>query len=159
MRAASHPHAFLGVTSQGISAIVKTAGNPDCHVILRGGTKGPNYSSADVQAAAASLQKIQPDKAPSLMVDASHGNSQKDYRNQPKVIASVAEQVSNGEPSITGIMVESNLAAGRQDVPKDGSLKYGVSITDACVDWATTVEMLDQLNAASLKRRAAHANK
>ncbi|KAL7412298.1 3-deoxy-7-phosphoheptulonate synthase [Mrakia frigida] len=155
MRASSHPHAFLGMTSQGIAAIVKTAGNSDVHVILRGGTHGPNYSPEDVQAAAKSMKKTQPDLVPSLMVDASHGNSQKDYRNQPKVVASVASQVEAGEPSITGVMIESNLAAGRQDVPADGSLKYGVSITDACVDWLTTVDMLDSLNAAALSRMAA----
>ncbi|EED81474.1 predicted protein [Postia placenta Mad-698-R] len=155
MRASSNPHAFMGVTEQGLAAIVKTRGNQDVHVILRGGTKGPNYASEHVKAAASSIEKARPGHHPSIMVDCSHGNSQKNHENQAKVIDDICEQLAAGEKTITGVMVESHINAGRQDVPPEGpgALKHGVSITDACVDWPTTVEMLDKLNQAVKKRR------
>ncbi|KIJ53073.1 hypothetical protein M422DRAFT_79379, partial [Sphaerobolus stellatus SS14] len=101
-----------------------------------------------VQAAAKSFRKARPEYHPSIMVDCSHGNSEKNYLNQSKVLASVSEQIAGGDTSITGVMIESNINAGRQDVPPEGpsGLKYGVSITDGCVDWATTIDMLTQLN-------------
>ncbi len=133
--AASHPHHFLSVTKAGHSAIVHTAGNPDCHVILRGG-KEPNYSAEHVQAAAAQLAKA--GVTPKLMVDFSHANSRKDYTRQMEVARDVAQQLKNGEQNIMGIMVESHLVEGRQDKPET----YGQSITDACIGWDTTEELL-----------------
>jgi 3-deoxy-7-phosphoheptulonate synthase len=138
----------MGVTEQGIASIVKTRGNQDVHVILRGGTKGPNYASEHVRSAATTMEKARPQAHASVMVDCSHGNSQKNHNNQPKVVADICAQLEAGERNITGVMIESNINPGRQDVPAEGpsGLKYGVSITDACVDWDTTVEMLDRLN-------------
>ncbi|RDX44070.1 3-deoxy-7-phosphoheptulonate synthase [Lentinus brumalis] len=155
MRSASNPHAFMGVTEQGLAAIVKTRGNQDVHVILRGGTKGPNYGPEHVKAAAAAIEKARPSHHPSIMIDCSHGNSEKNHNNQPKVLASICAQLEAGERHITGVMIESHINAGRQDVPPEGpqGLKHGVSITDACVDWQTTVDMLNKLNAAVGKRR------
>ncbi|KLO07036.1 3-deoxy-7-phosphoheptulonate synthase [Schizopora paradoxa] len=158
MRAASAPHAFMGVTEQGLAAIVKTRGNQDVHVILRGGTKGTNYDAVSVQAASKAIEKARPGFHPSLMVDCSHGNSQKNHNNQPKIVSVIAEQLRAGDRSITGVMIESNIKSGRQDVPPPdqggpAALKYGVSITDACVDYETTRAMLDELNSAVRARR------
>jgi 3-deoxy-7-phosphoheptulonate synthase len=148
---ASHPHHFLGINAEGIASIVSTTGNRDCHLVLRGGKQGANYHPADLEKAAAELTQY--DLVPRLMVDCSHGNSQKDYRNQPKVIANIAEQLQQGSPYLMGVMVESHLVEGNQSVPPDLSkLTYGQSITDACVDFATTEEMLRSL-AHSLKSR------
>ena len=133
--AASHPHHFLSVTKAGHSAIVHTAGNPDCHVILRGG-KEPNYSAEHVRDAVAQLTKA--GVSPRLMVDCSHANSRKDYTRQMEVARDVAAQIRNGEQNIMGVMVESHLVEGRQDKPEI----YGQSITDACIGWDTTEEML-----------------
>mgnify|MGYP002742170763 FL=1 len=133
--AASHPHHFLSVTKAGHSAIVHTAGNPDCHVILRGG-KEPNYSAEHVRDAVAQLTKT--GVSPRLMVDCSHANSRKDYTRQMEVARDVAAQLQNGEQNIMGIMVESHLVEGRQDKPET----YGQSITDACIGWDTTEELL-----------------
>ncbi|KAF9219334.1 3-deoxy-7-phosphoheptulonate synthase [Gyrodon lividus] len=155
MRSSSNPHAFMGVTEQGLAAIVKTRGNQDVHVILRGGTKGPNYASEHVKSAAKAIEKARPQHHPSVMVDCSHGNSQKNHNNQPKVVDDICAQLAAGDRTITGVMVESHINAGRQDVPPEGpsGLKYGVSITDACVDWEVTVGMLDRLNEAVGQRR------
>jgi len=133
--AASHPHHFLSVTKAGHSAIVHTAGNPDCHAILRGG-KEPNYSAEHVKAAAEQLAKA--GVMPRLMVDFSHANSRKDYSRQMEVARDVAAQLQNGGQNIMGIMVESHLVEGRQDKPET----YGQSITDACIGWDTTEELL-----------------
>ncbi|EGY51964.1 3-deoxy-7-phosphoheptulonate synthase AroG [Neisseria shayeganii] len=143
--AASHPHHFLSVTKAGHSAIVHTAGNPDCHVILRGG-KEPNYSSEHVKAAAAELTKA--GVTPKLMVDFSHANSRKDYKRQMEVAADVAAQLKNGEDNIMGIMVESHLVEGRQDKPEN----YGQSITDACIGWDATEELLALMAEANRQR-------
>ncbi|KAI9571861.1 3-deoxy-7-phosphoheptulonate synthase [Boletus coccyginus] len=164
MRSSSNPHAFMGVTEHGLAAIVKTRGNQDVHVILRGGTKGPNYASEHVQAAAKAIEKARPKHLPSIMIDCSlvqeliilpDGNSQKNHNNQSKVIDDICSQLVAGDRTITGVMIESNINAGRQDVPAEGPscLKHGVSITDACVDWETTVGMLDRLNEAVGQRR------
>lgn len=155
IRASSKPHAFMGVTSQGLAAIVKTSGNSDLHIIHRGGSKGTNYSEEAVSASTSSLEKSIPDRFPSIMIDASHGNSEKDYRNQKKVIESVQNQLKNGNRNITGVMIESHLMEGKQGEPKDGKieeLKYGVSITDGCVGWEETVGMLQGLNQVNLTR-------
>ncbi|KAJ3862672.1 3-deoxy-7-phosphoheptulonate synthase [Lentinula novae-zelandiae] len=154
MHSASNPHAFMGVTEQGLASIVKTRGNQDVHVILRGGTKGPNFSSEYIKDAAKAISKKQ--QFASIMVDCSHGNSQKNHNNQPRVLQDVCDQLAAGERNITGVMIESNINDGRQDVPSVGpaALKHGVSITDACVDFDTTVDMLNRLNEAVGKRRA-----
>lgn len=143
--AASHPHHFLSVTKSGHSAIVHTAGNPDCHVILRGG-KEPNYNSEHVQSAAEQLSKA--GVTPKLMVDFSHANSRKDFRRQMEVAEDVAQQLRNGEDNIMGVMIESHLIEGRQDKPE----VYGQSITDACIGWDTTEVMLALLAKAQQNR-------
>lgn len=158
IRASSQPHAFMGVTAEGTASIVKTAGNPDLHIILRGGKRGTNYDAASIAQSKDELRKAIPDKHPSIMVDVSHGNSNKDYRNQPKGSADIAAQIASGQDAITGIMIESHINEGKQSEPKNGmtraDLQYGVSITDACVNFDTTVAMLDELHAAVLQRRA-----
>ena len=143
--AASHPHHFLSVTKAGHSAIVHTVGNADCHVILRGG-KEPNYDSDHVKAAAEQLTKA--GVTPKLMVDCSHANSRKDYTRQMEVAQDVAQQLRAGENNIMGLMVESHLVAGRQDKPE----VYGQSITDACIGWDATEEMLALLAEANRSR-------
>lgn len=133
--AASHPHHFLSVTKSGHSAIVHTAGNPDCHVILRGG-KEPNYSSEHVKSASAQLAQAK--VTPKLMIDCSHANSNKDYTRQMIVAEDIAAQIRNGENNIMGVMVESHLKEGKQAEP----IEYGKSITDGCIGWDTTETLL-----------------
>jgi 3-deoxy-7-phosphoheptulonate synthase len=150
VQAASHPHHFLAVTKEGRSAIAATRGNADCHVILRGG-RVPNYDAASVadvcqQLAAAGV-------APRVMVDASHGNSSKKPENQPAVVADIAAQIAAGGASISGVMVESHLVAGRQDIVAGCALTYGQSVTDGCIDWSTSVGVLDVLAQAVETRR------
>ena len=150
VKSASYPHHFMAVTKGGRSAIASTTGNEDCHVILRGGSQ-PNYDAASVSAAAAELHKA--GVAPMLMIDASHANSAKKPENQPAVIADVARQVASGEHRIVGAMIESNLVAGRQDVLPGMTLTYGQSITDGCIGWDTTVDVLEVLAEAVTARR------
>jgi len=151
--AATHPHHFLSVTKPGVVAIVGTEGNSDCFVILRGGSKGTNYDAASIAEAKAALDKKGVNHR--LMVDCSHGNSLKDHKNQPKVAAEIAEQISKGEQAIMGVMIESNINEGNQKVPAEGKsgLKYGVSITDACINWEDTESVLDTLAQAVKERR------
>jgi 3-deoxy-7-phosphoheptulonate synthase len=151
IRAAAAPHHFLSVTKFGHSAIVSTAGNPDCHVILRGG-KEPNFDENHVRAAAADLAAAKlPQK---VMIDFSHANSRKDYKRQMEVCADTCAQVSAGNQAIFGVMVESHLVEGRQD-PKPGQeLCYGQSITDACIGWPDTEKLLADLANAVATRRA-----
>ncbi|KAK7745012.1 3-deoxy-7-phosphoheptulonate synthase [Cytospora paraplurivora] len=151
--AVRHPHHFLSVTKPGVVAIVGTVGNDDCFVILRGGNKGTNYDAKSIAEAKEALQKS--GVRDRLMVDCSHGNSQKDHKNQPKVAATLAEQIEKGESSIMGVMIESNINEGNQKVPKEGraGLKHGVSITDACIGWQDTESVLDTLAQAVKKRR------
>jgi 3-deoxy-7-phosphoheptulonate synthase len=151
VRAGAHPHRFLGVTEQGLGAIVATRGNPDCHVILRGGQSGPNYDAASVEKAATALRDA--GLPPRLMIDLSHGNSGKDHRRQPVVARDVAGQVAHGDASIFGVMMESFLVEGRQDLVSPSTLRYGQSITDACMGWDTTVGVLAELAEAARKRR------
>ncbi|MDR3409766.1 MAG: 3-deoxy-7-phosphoheptulonate synthase AroG [Formivibrio sp.] len=147
IRAASAPHHFLSVTKFGHSAIVSTAGNPDCHVILRGG-KEPNYDATHVRSAIADLAAAGlPEK---VMIDFSHANSRKDYRRQLEVNKDVCYQVGNGNAAIVGVMVESHLVGGRQDQP----LTYGQSITDACIGWEDSETLLSDLANAVAQRRA-----
>ena len=150
VKSASHPHHFMAITKLGRSAIAATSGNEDCHVILRGGSK-PNYDAASVDSAAAELARA--GVSPRIMIDASHANSSKKPENQPLVVADIAGQISAGEQRIIGVMIESNLVAGRQDVLPGVALTYGQSITDGCIDWDTTVAVLGQLADAVATRR------
>jgi 3-deoxy-7-phosphoheptulonate synthase len=150
IRAAQSPHHFLSVTKAGHSAIVSTNGNEDCHVILRGG-KQPNYDHASIEAACTELGKS--GLAARVMVDFSHGNSRKDYKRQMEVSTDVSAQLTAGEARIFGVMVESHLNPGRQDLQPGLKLDYGVSVTDACLGWDDTVSVLDELADAVRKRR------
>jgi 3-deoxy-7-phosphoheptulonate synthase len=152
VRSASHPHHFMAVTKDGRSAIASTTGNEDCHIILRGG-KAPNFDAESVAAACAEAEKS--GVIPALMIDASHSNSSKKPENQPLVLNDVAHQLAGGDKRIIGVMVESNLVAGRQDLVAGKPLVYGQSITDGCIGWDTTVEVLQTLAAAVEARRAA----
>jgi len=146
IRSALHPHSFLGINKEGKSAILQTTGNPDLHIVLRGGTKRPNYMPEDISRTLDLLRKAQ--LPLNIMVDCSHANSGKDYLKQPFVLDRILSQIESGQGSISGVMIESNLEAGNQPIPKDLSLlKYGISITDPCVDWRTTEEMLRQAHA------------
>lgn len=151
--AASYPHSFFGVTEHGVAAIVTTRGNKDCHLVLRGGTAGTNYDAESVEQALAALEKAKLPRR--VMIDASHGNSNKDYRRQPAVVESVAEQLAAGQRGIIGVMMESFLVDGRQDVRDRASLVYGQSITDACMGWEMTTPVLYQLAGAVQARRKA----
>src|SRR5881628_1977180 len=152
VRAARHPHQFLGVTEQGLCAIVATRGNPDCHVILRGGASGSNYDAVSVQKTTAAL--VDAGLPPRLMIDTSHGNSDKDYRRQPVAGRDIAEQVAHGEAAIFGVMMESFLVDGRQELRDPAALRYGQSITDACMGWEMTVPVLTELARAVRSRRS-----
>jgi 3-deoxy-7-phosphoheptulonate synthase len=152
VRAAAATHSFAGVDLSGIPAILHTTGNPDGHVILRGGRDEPNHGPASISAALARLRKAK--LAERLVVDASHDNSGKDPRRQPAVAAQIGAQVARGERAIVGVMLESFLVAGRQDVVEGVELTYGQSITDACMDWDATVGVLDGLATSVRGRRA-----
>ena len=154
--AASHPHHFLAVTKEGSSAIASTAGNPDCHVILRGG-KTPNFDAANVESASQVLAKAGLEAR--LMIDASHANSGKNPDNQPAVIDDIAAQLEAGETRIIGVMVESNLVAGQQSLVPGKPLVYGQSVTDGCIGWETSVNVMERLARAVRVRRAAAAAK
>ena len=147
MQAAARPHHFLGINRQGHASIVSTTGNPDGHLVLRGGGGQTNFHAEAIASVAAELKAAGlPDR---VMVDCSHGNSNKDYRRQSEVLTAVADQVRQGSTSVLGVMLESNLVAGNQKLPADLSqLAYGQSITDACIDLSTTEQLLEQLAAA-----------
>jgi 3-deoxy-7-phosphoheptulonate synthase len=148
----ARPHHFLGVTEQGLAGVVSTKGNPECHVILRGGATGPNYDAENVKKTADALAKAGLPRA--LMVDCSHGNSSKDYRRQPAVAQAIAEQLAAGSRDIMGVMIESNLVEGNQSHEPGKKLTYGQSITDACISWESTEPVLEQLAQAIRTRRA-----
>ncbi|HWD23061.1 MAG TPA: 3-deoxy-7-phosphoheptulonate synthase [Burkholderiales bacterium] len=149
--AARQKHHFLSVHKSGQVAIVETRGNEDCHIILRGG-KAPNYDAASVEAACRELAKAKlPER---LMIDCSHANAAKQFRRQIEVVADVAGQVENGERRILGVMVESNLVEGRQDAGPGKPLKFGQSITDACLGWEDSAALLERLADAVRKRRS-----
>jgi 3-deoxy-7-phosphoheptulonate synthase len=154
IKAAASPHHFLSVTKEGESAIFATKGNEDCHVILRGG-KAPNFDAPSV--ALVCDQLADAGLAPVLMVDCSHGNSQKQYKNQISVVNDVAKQVSGGDSRIIGVMLESHLNEGRQDHSPGCTLNYGQSITDACLGWDDSVAVLETLAAAVKTRREKQA--
>jgi 3-deoxy-7-phosphoheptulonate synthase len=151
IRASSAPHSFFGVSEDGIGAIVTTTGNPDCHVILRGGLGGPNYSAASVGGV---LEALEGTKLPRrVIVDASHGNSEKDHNRQPIVAEDVAGQLAEGQSGIVGMMLESFLVPGRQNLVTPEALTYGQSITDACIGWDVTVDVLNVLAEGVRRRR------
>jgi 3-deoxy-7-phosphoheptulonate synthase len=150
IRTSAHPHCFLSVTKAGHSAIVLTTGNEDCHMILRGGKK-PNYDAASVEMACKQLASA--GLAQRLMIDLSHSNSEKDYKKQIDVGRAVASQIAAGDNRIMGVMIESHLKEGRQDLSPGRELDYGQSITDACVGWEDTVMMLDELAQSVRDRR------
>jgi len=150
IKAASRPHHFLSVTKAGHSAIVATTGNEDCHVILRGGSR-PNYDRESINEACSTAAEAGIECR--LMIDASHGNSSKDFRRQRTVAADVARQVAEGERRVFGLMIESHLTEGRQDLGDGLDLAYGQSVTDACLGWEDTVELLDELAASVEQRR------
>ena len=149
IKAASKEHNFLSVTKEGKSAIFSTTGNKDCHIILRGG-KNTNYGAQDVKAVSKALDKNSLD--PQIMIDASHANSQKDFQKQRLVAEDIAEQILNGNKNIFGIMLESNLLEGKQDISNKNNLVYGKSITDACIGWDETEELIRLLSDASKSR-------
>jgi 3-deoxy-7-phosphoheptulonate synthase len=154
IKAASQPHHFLSVTKAGHSAIVSTRGNEDCHIILRGGAE-PNYDHASVEAACS--QSAAAGLPCRLMIDASHGNSRKKPENQPAVIQDIAGQLTAGERRIFGVMIESHIVAGSQQLVPGAQLTYGQSVTDGCIGWEQTVELLDLLADAVGERRSALA--
>jgi len=153
IRSSAHPHHFLSVTKQGVAAIVATRGNEDCHVILRGGSSGPNYSADQVAEVAAKLQAA--DLAPRVMIDCSHANSGKDHEVQARVAGEVAEQVAEGSDQISGLMLESFLLDGNQNAEgiETASLTHGQSITDACMSWERSRPILDELVRVVRQRR------
>jgi 3-deoxy-7-phosphoheptulonate synthase len=155
VRAAAVSHAFAGIDTDGRSAILHTAGNPDCHVILRGGRGAPNYDAGAVEG---TLELLRSAGLPErVMIDLSHDNSGKDPARQPPVAAAVGAQIASGQSAIAGVMIESFLLGGRQDIDAVsglGELRYGQSITDGCLDWETTLSVLEGLAAAVRARRA-----
>ena len=156
IKAAASPHHFLSVTKGGHSAIVSTTGNEDCHVILRGG-KEPNFDAASVDRACADLAAV--GLSQRLMIDCSHGNSRKQYKLQIDTARDVAAQVALGEERIIGLMIESHLKEGRQDLVPGKPLEYGKSVTDACIGWDDSLLVLDLLAAAVVDRRLVAADR
>lgn len=150
---ARHPHCFPSLTREGAPAVLATTGNPDCHIVLRGGASGPNYDALHVARAGALLTKAS--ARPVVLVDCSHGNSGKKHDQQPQVAASLADQVAHGDRAIIGVMLESHLAGGAQKLEPGKPLTYGQSITDACLSFDETLPVLDSLAAAAAKRRGA----
>ena len=151
-RAAHGAHVFFGLDSSGRASVVTTTGNPDVHVILRGGTDGPNYQPEHVASALDAVQRA--GMPPTIMIDASHGNSRKDHNQQAEVAREIAEQIAGGQRGIAGVMIESFLVPGRQELGALAELTYGQSVTDACMGWDTTVGVLTDLAAAVRARRS-----
>lgn len=153
MLTAKIPHHFLGINQDGLASIVRTTGNPDGHLVLRGGSAKPNYEAGDIQAANDALKRKAMNSR--LMVDCSHGNSKKDYQKQVTVLDNINQQIKTGTQHIVGVMIESHLVAGNQSIPQAGkSAVYGQSITDACVNWETTETMLHSLADAVAQGRS-----
>ena len=151
IRAAAQPQTFLGINMDGSASAIVTRGNPDCHVVLRGGAQGPNYGPKDVATTEDLLAKAGLPKA--ILVDCSHDNSSKQPQRQPEVMRELLAQITAGNTSIMGAMIESNLEAGNQPFPQPKEkLRYGVSITDGCIDWATTEKMVREIHAALAPR-------
>lgn len=154
--AAEAPHYFLSVTKFGHSAIVSTKGNEDCHIILRGGDKGPNFNAEDVEKVCANIEKS--GRIPHVMIDFSHANSCKQYKKQMDVCQDVCHQIASGSKQIFGVMVESHLVEGRQDLVDGKAQTYGQSITDACIGWEDSKRLLQQLSDAVIARRKVTSN-
>jgi len=152
MITASTPHSFLGIDGSGRVGVVRTAGNPHTHLVLRGGAGGPNYDSASVARAVEALKRANVN--PRVLVDCSHDNSNKNPERQPEVVSSVGVQLQAGNPYILGVMLESNLVGGRQDLKNKANLVYGQSITDACVSWEQALPLFGELAAAVRARRS-----
>ena len=144
LQSAAKPHRLLGISPNGQVSVVHTRGNDHAHIVLRGGADGPNYDANSIAECESALQNI--GHRPSIMVDCSHANSNKDYRKQRQVLESVAEQIAAGNEFITGLMLESHLHAGNQGIEAPDNLRYGVSVTDACVDWQETESLLRHLH-------------
>jgi 3-deoxy-7-phosphoheptulonate synthase len=144
MQSAANPHSFLGIDSKGQATVLKTRGNAYGHIILRGGNQGPNYDSVNVSLAEEAMQAAGLPRR--IMIDCSHANANKDHKRQPLVAHNVAEQLAAGSRSIIGIMLESHINAGNQSLKDPKDLQYGVSITDACIDWATTEKLMMELH-------------
>jgi 3-deoxy-7-phosphoheptulonate synthase len=153
VRSAAHPHHFLGVTKRGHSAILSTRGNPDCHVILRGGDGGPNYHPEGIAAACALLEAA--GLRQQVVIDCSHANSGKDHERQIEVVRKVADAIGGGDQRVLGVMLESNLVAGRQEPGPGSTLTYGQSITDACIGWGDSADLLKALAHARARRASA----
>ena len=157
MLAARIPHHFLGINLDGLASIITTTGNPDGHLVLRGGADGPNYQSQHIESAAKTLKNKALNNR--LIVDCSHGNSNKDYNQQPIVLDNIAQQIEAGKDNIIGVMIESHLIAGNQSLSdRRNSLTYGQSITDACVNWETTKQMLRSLAKSVAKGRPEYSS-
>jgi 3-deoxy-7-phosphoheptulonate synthase len=151
IKAAAQPQTFLGINLDGLASAVVTRGNPDCHIVLRGGSSGPNYSAADIARTEQLL--VTAGLIPSILVDCSHDNSAKQPERQPEVMRNLLAQIAAGNRSIIGAMIESNLHAGTQAFPQPKDhLHYGVSITDACIDWPTTETLVRDLHTALAPR-------
>jgi 3-deoxy-7-phosphoheptulonate synthase len=151
IRSAANPHHFLSVTKQGVAAIVSTKGNPECHVILRGGASGPNYAASDTTRVVESLESAGlPGR---VMIDCSHANSEKDHLRQPVVVSDIAGRIADGDRSISGIMLESFLVDGAQNHESGEAMIYGMSITDKCMSWERTEPLFTELAEAVRKRR------
>jgi 3-deoxy-7-phosphoheptulonate synthase len=151
IKAAAQPHTFLGINLDGAASAIVTRGNPDCHIVLRGGSSGPNYSAAHIAQTEQLLAKA--GLPTSILVDCSHDNSSKQPERQPEVVRAVMAQIAAGSRSIMGAMVESNIGAGSQPFPQPREkLRYGVSITDACIDWQTTEALVREIHAALAPR-------
>jgi 3-deoxy-7-phosphoheptulonate synthase len=163
LQSVSSPHRFLGISPAGQVSVIRTKGNPHAHIVLRGGSKGPNYDASSIASCETALAGI--GEFPNIMVDCSHANSAKDHNRQTIVARDVAAQILDGNRSIVGLMIESNLNAGNQSLPNGkaggnetaAALQYGVSVTDACIDWAVTEELMRELAGelgATLRARA-----
>jgi len=153
IQSAANSHTFLGHSKYGQSAIFVTTGNPECHIILRGGRKTVNYTAESVADTAEKMEKAR--VLPRIMIDFSHANSNKDYRRQALVCHDVAAQIAAGDKRIMGVMIESNLVAGAQSLTQSKPLTYGQSITDGCIDWEETHKLLQELSSAVRTRRNA----
>jgi 3-deoxy-7-phosphoheptulonate synthase len=151
MLAAAQQHSFLGIDNHGQVGVVRTAGNPHTHLVLRGGAAGPNYDAASVERAAEALARAGVNRR--MLIDASHDNSRKNHERQAEVVSDVGKQVRSGSPHVLGVMLESNLVAGRQELKPGLPLVYGQSVTDACLAWDDTLPVLDDLAKAVRARR------
>ena len=152
LQSVANPHRFLGISPEGQVSVVHTKGNAHAHIVLRGGSAGPNYSAEHIASCEAALAKL--GLTQSIMIDCSHANSNKDHRQQRNVVDAVNAQLDAGNRSITGLMIESHINAGNQNINNAGGLNYGVSITDACIDWQETEELLRGLADTLAKRSA-----